>query len=229
MDRGPDPVGVVRRVRELGFESVLGNHDDKHIRWRRHERIRASSGRSNPMRADPVFCRQNQELSEDDVLWLQSLPSTLDLGGNWITVHAGFEDVPMSEQKADRMARVRYVDEVTGEMVPLGRDCSQPRGTVFWTQKWKGSSNVIYGHAVHDLLTPRIDISPSGVLCASIDTGCCFGGTLTAMVFDGNMNVYSFVQVRAKRAYAQLPPGFEYLRTIMNNTAVHDQAAYPSI
>ena len=37
MDRGPDPVGVVRRVRELGARAVMGNHDEKHVRFGRHE------------------------------------------------------------------------------------------------------------------------------------------------------------------------------------------------
>lgn len=37
MDRGPDQAGCVRRVRELNIECVKGNHEDKHIRWFKHE------------------------------------------------------------------------------------------------------------------------------------------------------------------------------------------------
>jgi len=37
MDKGPDPAGCVRFARTHGFQSVQGNHEDKHLRWRRHE------------------------------------------------------------------------------------------------------------------------------------------------------------------------------------------------
>ena len=40
MDRGPDPVGCVRRARELDLACIMGNHEEKHLRWRRHEKKR---------------------------------------------------------------------------------------------------------------------------------------------------------------------------------------------
>src|SRR5262245_51053612 len=78
MDKGPDPVGVVRRAREIGARSVLGNHDEKHLRWRAHESRRATSpSYKNPMRPFPEKMRgENAALSDDDIAWLGALPTT---------------------------------------------------------------------------------------------------------------------------------------------------------
>ena len=40
-----------------------------------------------------------------------------------------------------------------------------------------------------------------GFECVGIDTGCCFGGRLTAMLLEER----AFVQVQARRAYAKMP------------------------
>jgi predicted phosphodiesterase len=36
VNRGPDSAEVVRLVRGLGARTVMGNHDHKHVRYRRH-------------------------------------------------------------------------------------------------------------------------------------------------------------------------------------------------
>jgi bis(5'-nucleosyl)-tetraphosphatase (symmetrical) len=33
IDRGPDSVGVVRRAMEMNDECILGNHEEKHLRF----------------------------------------------------------------------------------------------------------------------------------------------------------------------------------------------------
>lgn len=38
MDKGPDGPACVRLVRESGYAMILGNHEEKHVRYR--ERIR---------------------------------------------------------------------------------------------------------------------------------------------------------------------------------------------
>ena len=44
VDRGPDSGAVVRFVRLGGYECVCGNHDDKHIRYFKHAKMK----RENP-------------------------------------------------------------------------------------------------------------------------------------------------------------------------------------
>jgi bis(5'-nucleosyl)-tetraphosphatase (symmetrical) len=217
MDRGPDPVGVVRRVRELGLETVMGNHEEKHLRWRKHEKKRAENGTPNPMkRMSEVDAAANAALSDQDMSWMRDLPLKIhlgclgtDAGDNWWAVHAGCEPTrTLGKQHPSQIMRVRYVDE-SGRAVALGPTLDQPEGTVYWATKWRGPESIIYGHCVHSLTDVRIDIfSPAtpelpDIRCVGIDTGCCFGGHLTAcfMKPNGDQMDLDFVQVKAKKKY----------------------------
>lgn len=213
MDRGPDPVGCVRRARELGVECIMGNHEEKHLRWHRHEKKRLQTGKPNPMKAmsDPERLA-NEALNDQDWSWLKNLPMKLDLGFNWWAVHAGCEPrYPLDKQDPRQIMRVRYVDE-NGVAQALNPDKSQPEGTVYWDQLWKGPESIVYGHCVHDLKHCRWDNSDART-CLGIDTGCCFGGHLTAAFFENKVKVsdesyaswnhyrVSTVQVKARQKY----------------------------
>jgi bis(5'-nucleosyl)-tetraphosphatase (symmetrical) len=209
LDRGPEPVACVRRVRELDVECIMGNHEEKHLRWHKHEKNKERTGKANPMK--PMVeaeAKANAELSDADWGWLKSLPLKLDLGFNWGAVHAGCEPrYSLEKQNPSQIMRVRYVDE-RGIAKALNPDKSQPEGTVYWTEQWKGPENIVYGHCVHDLKDPRHDYSPYRAHCLGIDTGCCFGGHLTAAFFKepdglhviGDRHI-EFVQIKAKHKY----------------------------
>ena len=113
MDRGPDPVGCVRRARELGVECIMGNHEEKHLRWHRHEKKRLQTGKANPMKAMSDAERlANEALNDQDWTWLKNLPMKLDLGFNWWAVHAGCEPrYTLEKQDPRQIMRVRYVDQ----------------------------------------------------------------------------------------------------------------------
>jgi len=213
MDRGPEPVACVRRVRELGVECIMGNHEEKHIRWRKHEKNRERTGKENPMKrmSDDEKLANNQ-LSDQDWTWLKALPMKLELGHNWWAVHAGCEPrFSLDKQSPSQIMRVRYVNQ-NGVAQALNPDKSQPEGTVYWTEQWNGPEHIVYGHCVHDLKNPRHDYSPyrghSGIHCLGIDTGCCFGGHLTAALFKEPEGLHvigdrkiEFAQVKAKQKY----------------------------
>jgi len=230
IDRGPDPVGCVRRVRELQCESVLGNHEEKALRWLRYEAARAVSGTPNPMKAPwPDRQKEWESLSRDDVDWLSSLPILIEVNPKLVAVHAGLEPAfPLDRQRMNKVIRVRYVDS-KGKMVSLGEDSViQPAGTTYWSKSWKGPQSVIYGHAVHSLNLPVMDTPggrwPFGLepslemakeiyqepVCVGIDTGCVFGGYLSAVyVEDSSPIPTTLARVKAKRQYRSLPPGLE--------------------
>lgn len=121
MDRGPAQAECVHFARERGIEVVLGNHDDKHVRWRRHEDARRVTGKKNPMRPlPPRDAEQHCLLTDSDIAWLESRPVMLAAGRDFIAVHAGFEPgVPLDQQDPKKVTRVRYVDPTTGYMVSL--------------------------------------------------------------------------------------------------------------
>lgn len=212
MDRGPDPVGCVRRAQEIGAEVIMGNHEEKHLRWRRHEKKQLETGKPNPMRRmSDVDRKSNEALSDKDITWMKSMPLKLALGYNWWAVHAGCEPrYTLDKQNPSQIMRVRYVDE-RGVGIAINPDKSQPAGTVYWTEQWKGPESLVYGHCVHDLKAHRYDHISDDVTCLGIDTGCCFGGHLTAAIFKSNANRpmrtepegydISYVQVKAKAKY----------------------------
>lgn len=201
VDRGPDPVGCVRRVREAGWECVLGNHEQKAIQWLKNESLRRASGRpNNMMTPSPARMAQWNALSADDVGWMWRLPMIVKTG-RWTVVHAGFEPrFSVDKQDGDKILRVRYVDERTGKYVPLSSDVlAQPPGTVFWAEMWDGPESVLYGHSVWK--SPRVHDRPGGVSCVGLDTGCVYGGDLTAGIVDAEEGVLELVSVRAKKEY----------------------------
>lgn len=216
LDRGPDPVGVVRRARELGAAAVLGNHEEKHLRWRRWMgKVARGEASKNPMRPfDDVRLAQHLALSDDDLDWLRELPSFLRLDPNWLVVHAGFETtgVPPEKQKLGKVCRVRDVGD-DGKMAADHKNPLKPvEGAVPWATRWAGPENVAYGHAVHSLSEPRVD-DHDGYSCYGLDTGCVFGGRLSALVVHGADNVLGShrvitTYVDAKKAYYPLPPGW---------------------
>lgn len=200
IDRGPDPRGVVRRAMELRAKVTKGNHEEKCLRWLRNEDVLRRTGRPNRMHRPPESRRLEWEsLSADEVSWLDALPLCLELDG-WTVVHAGFEPGrALSQQRPDKVMRVRWVDK-DGHMVPSS-DLEQPEGSLCWMELWRGPKSVVYGHAVHSLSEPRVD-DHGAFRCVGVDTGCVFGGRLTAMLLlDGRTE---FVSVPAKREYMPL-------------------------
>jgi hypothetical protein len=187
LDRGPDPVGVLRRARELRAECVLGNHEERHLRFAAHEaRRRHDRAYRIPMR--PFAGRRAAEharLTHDDLLWLAALPRILTLGGGWVAVHAGL--VPgraLQEQPPDWTMRLRYVD-AKGNPVPRARGDAGEPGVRRWAEAWRGPESVVYGHFPQRLDEPKRDEPAPGVVCLGIDTGCVYGGRLTALVLPG--------------------------------------------
>jgi bis(5'-nucleosyl)-tetraphosphatase (symmetrical) len=187
LDRGPDPVGVLRRVRELGAECVLGNHEEKHLRYAAHEaRRRDDKGYRNPMRRfDPRRAAEHARLSRDDLLWLAGLPRTIALGDRWVAVHGGFlPGVRVAAQPPDWTLRLRYVDAAGAPVARSRGDAGEP-GVRRWAEVWTGPESVVYGHFPLRLDLPKRDEPAPGVACLGIDTGCVYGGRLTALVLPG--------------------------------------------
>lgn len=201
MDRGPDPVGCVRFARKLGAEVLMGNHEEKHVRFRKHEANRQATGKKNPMKPFPLEkVAQNAALSDEEVAWMAALPMTLNLGNGLMAVHAGLEPAFSFQDQSKAVLRVRYVN-ANGKMVGFTEgSLDQPPSTVYWTEQWKGPESVVYGHAVHSLTDPRVDSVSGNGKCFGIDTGCVFGGRLTAMVLNPGREP-EFAQVQAQREY----------------------------
>jgi hypothetical protein len=203
LDRGADPVGVLRRVRELGAECVLGNHEEKHLRYAAHEaRRREDPTYRNPMRRfDSRRAAEHAQLTRDDLLWLAGLPRVLSLGQGWVAVHAGFLPGRPVHAQTDWTLRLRYVD-ADGNPVPRARGDAGEAGVRRWAEAWTGPESVVYGHFPQRLDLPKRDEPRPGVVCMGIDTGCVYGGRLTALVLPGA----DVVQVPSRSGRFRSPP-----------------------
>jgi hypothetical protein len=160
---------------------------------------------------DEKRLRENAALREEDWEWLELLPHQIALDSRWIVVHGGFlPGVPAGAQDPRRTLRLRYVDE-RDCMLQLDSDRNVPGNGTFWAARWTGPESVIYGHNVSSLASPRMDEPSTGVLCCGIDTGCVFGGRLTAIVLEahdaGVLSVTGTCQVQSRREYVPLRGG----------------------
>jgi len=234
MDRGPDPVGVVHYVRQMQANNpdvvcVQGNHEEKHVRWARHEKKRIGTGKKNPMSPfDEKKLREHNALRFDDLQWMEKLPTMHEITPGWVVVHGGMEAGRHILDQIDKsIIRCRYVDPRTGYMISADDPYAVPEGAVHWGEAWPGPENVIYGHFCERLgeVMIRGKATEKGQFAVyGIDTGCCFGGSLTAMVMEwlDFCNVppptraetktlsgpkISFVQVQAKAEYKAFKGG----------------------
>lgn len=191
IDRGPDSVAVVRRAREMDLECVRGNHEQKFLKW-----FRNSGSRSDVYDRSPHYSK----FSDQDINYIANMPLYIKVG-NILIVHAGLRPgIPVDKQKPDDLMYLRYTDSdrkfiSVKKVMSLGAEAA---GAHFWTEFWTGPESVVYGHNVHSLNDPLIEkISDNETVCYGIDTGCCFGGRLTAMILENK----EIVQVQAKKVY----------------------------
>lgn len=197
VDKGPDPLEVLRFVRKSGFECILGNHEEKHIRIQGHKR----AGRKINNKITEDMISVIEQMNDEDYSWLCSLPRIIRPTPKWILVHGGlFSGIPPESQK-DTCIRLRYVSG-PGKMHAVQMDDKgnfiDPKDMPYWAEIWQGPENVIYGHNVHSLDSPtRFDHGQYH--CFGIDTGCVYGGNLTAMIIENIQGQECWYYVQQKK------------------------------
>lgn len=155
------------------FSSVVGNHDLALVRHWRGEEVALK----------PAQAKAFAELQTDDdryFIYLASLPLLINLTSH-VVVHAGLRPgVPLGQQSADDLLELRT----------LGDDRTSREGTP-WYEVYDGPATALFGH--WPAQQPRI-----GKHAIGLDTGCVYGGQLTAYVIETS----DFVSVAATAAYS---------------------------
>lgn len=208
VDRGPDSAGVVRFVRENG-ECVLGNHEAKLMRrWRHHQRKLREPNYKIPMKPSEDQEATLARLSMEDVSWLSGLPAFIDLPEhNILVVHAGvIPGQEVARQPVEVLTMVRFISEKNHRMQPLIMPgFRQPNGSVYWAEVYDGKRDVVFGHNVVGREAPQTWAGKNGSgSCYGIDTGCVFGGRLTAVLLhpSADPGTLIFAQVEARKEYS---------------------------
>lgn len=181
IDRGPYSHLCVQLA--SNYESVLGNHDDRHLRkWDEPERRRL-----------PDHWRTRQQLTEDDREFMRKMPLSIALPEyDAVVVHAGV--YPWARFQTQKREHLLHAQSFVEGDEKSHWPSKAPAGARFWAQSWRGPERIIFGHTAID----RPYVSEFAV---GIDTGCVYGGSLTALV----LPEWDFVSVPARTTYWKTP------------------------
>lgn len=179
INRGPDSHDTVRIARENGIEAILGNHE---------LRILTALRESRPDLLKEYDLQTIKQLDKEDWAYLESLPKfKYDGHSDTVFIHGGFlPNEPWMQQSIEITTSIQVIDE-SGRAAKR----SDAPDALPWANSWKGPPFVIYGHTPR----PKVYKRKSSI---GIDTGCVYGGYLTAYIIEEKR----FVQVRASRTYA---------------------------
>jgi diadenosine tetraphosphatase ApaH/serine/threonine PP2A family protein phosphatase len=170
--KGPSNAAVIDFFRTgKNRSAVIGNHD--------RVLLQKYSGMDVPL--EPHHIQTIAEFGDrfgEYMKWVAALPPYLDLG-DYLVVHAGLRPGrSLAEQDVKDLTEIRQV--VMG-------DKPTP-----WFDVYDGDQTVIFGHWVFS--EPLVRKNALG-----IDTGCVYGGRLTACI----LPECDLVSVPARRAYAR--------------------------
>lgn len=178
--RGPDTLGVLDIARRTGALIVRGNHEQKLLAWRAARRAWMEEpfsrvfGHEAPRlkeEAKPLG-KMHREVARSlrpvDWTLLETSVYWLDFPEHGLrVVHAGIDpSVSFEKQHHSALLNIRAV------RAPRGR-----RGArwVLWGRRYQGPPQILFGHN-----------APQGLQlhpwATGLDTGCVYGGRLTAMV-----------------------------------------------
>lgn len=188
VDRGPDSPAVLRLVMRLVKEGralcVPGNHDIKLLRALKGAKVSLGHGLAETLAQLEI---EPAEFRAEVVEFLNSLISHYVLDdGRLVVAHAGMR----AEYQGRASGRVRefaLYGETTGETDEFGLPVR-----FNWASEYRGDAMVVYGH------TPVPEAEwLNRTIC--IDTGCVFGGKLTALRYPER----ELVDVPAARVYSE--------------------------
>jgi len=164
--RGPDSLGVLDIARRTGAVIVRGNHEQKLLDWRLARRVGE----------DVALGRTHMEVARAmrDVDWtlLETSPLWFDLREHGArVVHAGvLPGVPMEEQNPHTLMHIRTCG-VRGDVT---KKKVRAHG-IPWAVLYAGAPQIVFGHNA----LAGLQIHP---WATGLDTGCVYGGRLTALV-----------------------------------------------
>ncbi len=170
VDRGPDSPGVLRLVMGMvGAGHALcvpGNHENKLIRALGGRQVQVSHGLEETL---AQLGRESEEFRREVAEFCYGLVSHLVLDdGKLVVAHAGLKEA-YHGRASGRVRSFALYGDSTGETDEFGLPVRYP-----WADDYRGSAMVLYGHTP----TPEVEWV-NNTLC--LDTGCVFGGRLTAL------------------------------------------------
>ncbi|MEV0270664.1 polynucleotide kinase-phosphatase [Hamadaea sp. NPDC050747] len=167
VDRGPDSPAVLRLVMGMVAAGtalcVAGNHEAKLLKKLQGRNVQVRHGLAETL----------EQLERDPVDGLEPFLSGLISHyvldeGRLVIAHAGLKE-EYHGRASGRVRSFAMFGDTTGETDEYGLPVRYP-----WAQEYRGKAMVVYGH------TPTVEPEwVNNTIC--LDTGCVFGGKLTAL------------------------------------------------
>lgn len=188
VDRGPKIPQVLRSVMsmvEAGTAMcVPGNHDIKLMRKLRGKDVQITHGLADSLEQ---LDKETAEFRAKAVEFIDDLVSHYVLDdGKLVVAHAGMRE-EMQGRGSGKVRQFALYGETTGETDEFGLPVRYN-----WAAEYRGRATVVYGHTP----VPQPDWLNRTI---NIDTGCVFGGSLTALRYPEK----ELVSVPARATYAQ--------------------------
>lgn len=187
VDRGPKTPEVIRLAKHAIKDGqafcVVGNHDDKLKRALMGKKVKVAHGLQESL---DQLEQESEEFREEAKDFLGSLISHYVFDDGALAVaHAGIKQEYIGRGAPSIKSFCMY-GETTGEIDEFGLPVRYP-----WAEDYRGDALVVYGH------TPIPE--PEWVNnTINLDTGCVFGGKLTALRYPEK----ELVSVPAREVYA---------------------------
>ncbi len=186
VDRGPNSPAVLRLVMSMVKDGtalcVPGNHDVKLQRKLAGRDVKIAHGLAETL---AQLEAESAEFKESVSSFIDGLVSHYVLDdGKLVVAHAGLKEELQGRASSAVRAFALY-GETTGETDAFGLPVRYD-----WASEYRGRAMVVYGHTP----VPEAEWT-NRTMC--IDTGCVFGGKLTALRYPEK----EIVQVAAQRTY----------------------------
>ncbi len=209
-DRGPRNRDTLRLVMGMCLEGtgrcVIGNHDFKLHKWLKGRKVTQTHGLDVTV-AELEATSDAFRKQVADFIWdLRSHAWLAD--GKLVIAHAGLKE-EMHGRGSGQVRTFAMFGETTGEVDEFGLPVR-----LEWARDYRGKADVVFGH------TPMQDAEwLNNTMC--IDTGCVFGGKLTALRWPERETV----SVPAKTQYAVPAKPLDAGRSLSAQQA-HDRLLY---
>ncbi len=192
VDRGPRILDCIRLVYTMVKSGnalcVPGNHDVKLARKLRGANVQVKHGLAETLgELDSVAGQTRKHIEDETAKFLKNLVSHYVLDdGRLVVAHAGLKE-NMQGRGSAKVREFCLYGETTGETDEFGLP-----ERLNWAAEYRGKRIVVYGHTpVHE---------PEWLnRTVNIDTGCVFGGRLTALRYPEK----DFVSVQARKTYCE--------------------------
>ena len=190
VDRGPRVLDTLRLVRNMMSTGnalcVPGNHDIKFLRKLWGKNVQITHGLDKTLAEYETISGESKErFREEAISFINGLVSHYVLdGGKLVVVHAGMSQ-EMQGRGSGKVREFALYGETSGETDEFGLPVRYN-----WAADYRGPATVVYGHTP----VPEPEWLNRTV---NIDTGCVFGGKLTALRYPEK----EFVSVSAMRTY----------------------------